>query len=80
MTGTTMMMERTGMAMPGMTPNMGTTAPATGNMVMVPRCTMKVEKCAGRHEDHLRLRRQGRLHDDAEPVPDALRRHVQLAA
>jgi hypothetical protein len=52
MAGTsTMMMERTGMAMPGMMGSMGT-APMTGsgapmagmNWVMVPRCTVKVEK------------------------------------
>jgi hypothetical protein len=51
----TMMMERTGMGMPGMgvpgmgVPTMGpqTGAPTSGNYVMVPRCTMKFEKCAG---------------------------------
>jgi hypothetical protein len=45
-----MLMERTGMGvgMPGMggTP-MGGTTTATPNMVMVPRCTFKVEKCQG---------------------------------
>jgi len=54
MTGT-VMMERTGMGMPGMgvpamgAPTMG--GPAAGttspNYVMVPRCTMKFEKCQG---------------------------------
>jgi hypothetical protein len=45
-----MMMERPGMTMPGMGPGM---APASGtgammpNMMMVPRCTMKFEKCTG---------------------------------
>jgi hypothetical protein len=44
-----MMLERTGMAMPGLggTPMGGTTASAAPNMVMVPRCTFKVEKCQG---------------------------------
>jgi hypothetical protein len=50
----TMMMERTGMGLPGMTvPGMGT--PAMGSptgvtpssYLMVPRCTMKFEKCPG---------------------------------
>lgn len=43
---TTMMMDRGAMtAMSGMTvPGM---APTMGNMVMVPRCTLKMEKCAG---------------------------------
>lgn len=46
----TMMMERPGMTMPGMNP---TTAGGTGSMptmsnwLMVPRCTMKMEKCTG---------------------------------
>src|SRR5437016_3390581 len=51
----TLMMERTGMGMPGMgvpgmgVPTMGpqTGAPTSGNYVMVPRCTLKFEKCAG---------------------------------
>src|SRR6516164_6145213 len=51
----TMMMERTGMGMPGMAspsmtgPMMGTHTPmpATMNMLMVPRCTFKMEKCQG---------------------------------
>jgi hypothetical protein len=51
----TMMMERTGMAMPGMgvpgmgTPTMGAgTGAATGaNWLVVPRCTLKLEKCTG---------------------------------
>ena len=51
----TMMMERTGMGMPGMgvpgmgTPAMGsaTAAPTTTNWLMVPRCTLKFEKCTG---------------------------------
>ncbi len=47
-----MMMERTGMGMPGMaTPGMGMgtgTGPMTSpNYVMVPRCTMKFERCSG---------------------------------
>ncbi len=44
-----MMMERTGVGMPGLagTPLGGTTAPATPNMMMVPRGTFKVEKCQG---------------------------------
>src|SRR5215212_9800465 len=48
-----MMMERSMMGMPGMTnPGMGTTMAGTAgamtpNMVMVPRCTMKVEKVSG---------------------------------
>ena len=51
---TSMMMERTGMGMPGMAaPGIGTTGvgvptgmPAA-NWVMVPRCTLKFEKCQG---------------------------------
>jgi hypothetical protein len=48
----TMMMERTGMGMPGMgMPGMGTmggmNAPMTPNMMMVPRCTFKLEKVQG---------------------------------
>lgn len=51
----TMMMERSGMGMPGMgvpgmgAPGMGTVtgAPTSPNYVMVPRCTMKFEKCTG---------------------------------
>jgi hypothetical protein len=48
MTGA-MMMERTGMGMPGVggTPMGGTATPTTPNMVMVPRCTFKVEKVQG---------------------------------
>src|SRR5437868_14521014 len=51
MTGT-MMMERTmnGMGMPGMTAGMpmpGTAAPMAPSMMMVPRCTFKVEKVSG---------------------------------
>lgn len=54
MTGT-MMMERTGMSMPGMgMPGMGMPGmgqgmgmPASANWLMVPRCTMKMEKCTG---------------------------------
>jgi hypothetical protein len=48
-----MMMERTSMAVPGMTtPGMGTagtptTTTAGMNWLMVPRCTFKVEKCTG---------------------------------
>ena len=51
----TMMMERTGMALPGMgvpglTPSsVGTPTglPVGTNWMMVPRCTFKVEKCTG---------------------------------
>jgi hypothetical protein len=51
----TMMMERTGMAMPGMgvpgmtTPTMGAPGvmPGVTNYLMVPRCTVKMEKCTG---------------------------------
>jgi hypothetical protein len=50
-----MMMERTGMGMPGMTvPGIGTPPvgapsgmPAGTNWMMVPRCTVKLEKCTG---------------------------------
>ena len=45
------MMERTGMGMPGMAgPGVmpgATTNPTAMNMMMVPRCTMTFEKCAG---------------------------------
>ena len=51
---TTMMMDRTAVAMPGMgvpgmgTPGTGTHAGMTpGGYVMVPRCTLKFEKCTG---------------------------------
>src|SRR5262245_14514982 len=51
---TTMMMDRTGMGMPGMgmpgmasAPMGGTAMPMTPNMLMVPRCTMKMEHCTG---------------------------------
>jgi hypothetical protein len=55
-----MMMERTGMAMPGMgMPGMGTSAlgapagmPAAINYMMVPRCTIKMEKCSGGMKIH----------------------------
>jgi hypothetical protein len=51
----TMMMERTGTAFPGMgvpgygTPTVGTPTgmPAAVNYLMVPRCTLKFEKCTG---------------------------------
>jgi len=44
----TMMMDRTGMTMPGTSPMGAPTAtPAGPNFMMVPRCTMKVEKCTG---------------------------------
>src|SRR5262245_16549049 len=48
MTGT-MMMERMATGMPGMgTGPMGGTSPMMpGNMLMVPRCTMKIEKVQG---------------------------------
>jgi len=45
-----MMMERTGMGMPGMGTGMPTgsgMAPMMPNMMMVPRATMKFEKCPG---------------------------------
>ena len=50
---TAMMMERAGLGMPGMAGTapgtMGGAAsmPSAMNMVMVPRCTMKMEKCDG---------------------------------
>ena len=56
----TMMMERTGLGMPGMgMPGMGTTtmgtpagvSPSSGYL-MVPRCTMKFEKCQGGMKIH----------------------------
>jgi hypothetical protein len=50
----TMMMERTAMGMPGVgVPGMGATPVGTptatpaGNYMMVPRCSMKIEKCQG---------------------------------
>src|SRR5579884_3413038 len=51
----TMMMERTGLGMPGMgMPGMGAStvgtppvAAPTSNYLMVPRCSMKFEKCQG---------------------------------
>ena len=45
----TMMVERPAMGMPGMgtTPMGGTSGAMAPNMVMVPRCTMKFEKCQG---------------------------------
>ncbi len=51
----TMMMDRTGMGMPGMgmpgmtTPAVGapTGMPVGPNYLMVPRCTLKMEKCTG---------------------------------
>jgi hypothetical protein len=51
----TVMVERTGMGIPGMgvsgvgSPSYGapTAAPTSGNYVMVPRCTLKFEKCSG---------------------------------
>jgi hypothetical protein len=50
-----MMMERTGLGMPGVAPSgMGmpgmstpSAMPSGTNWMMVPRCTMKMEKCAG---------------------------------
>lgn len=50
-----MMMERTGMGMPNvgmsgmMSPTMNASPnmPMAGNFLMVPRCTYKIEKCAG---------------------------------
>jgi hypothetical protein len=48
---TAMMMDRTAMGMPAMGMGtgmpMGGTVPTMPNMVMVPRCTMKVEKVSG---------------------------------
>ena len=46
---TTMMTERSGLAMPGMagTAQAPTMTPASMNMMMVPRCTIKFEKCEG---------------------------------
>jgi hypothetical protein len=52
---TSVMMERTGMGMPGVSSQgmgvPGVSAPvgtgATTNWLMVPRCTLKVEKCTG---------------------------------
>jgi hypothetical protein len=51
----TMMMERTGMGLPGLgvpglgTPSVGTPTGLTpsSNYLMVPRCTLKLEKCQG---------------------------------
>ncbi len=50
----TMMMERTGLGLPGVgVPGMGTPAVGTptgvapSNYLMVPRCTLKLEKCPG---------------------------------
>ncbi len=44
-----MMMDRTGVGMPGMAPPAmpGTMAAPTANWMMVPRCTMKMEKVTG---------------------------------
>jgi hypothetical protein len=39
------MMQGMGMGQPGMTPSAA--MPATPNMMMVPRCTLKFEKCQG---------------------------------
>src|SRR5262249_20133726 len=54
-TMSSVMMERTGMAMPGMSvPGVGTSpvgtptgVPVGTNWMMVPRCTFKVERCSG---------------------------------
>jgi hypothetical protein len=49
----TVMMERNPLGMPGMAaPGLGTTpmtggGPVAPNMIMVPRCTFKIEKCQG---------------------------------
>jgi hypothetical protein len=50
----TMMMDRTGMGMPGVgVPGMGTTGmgmpstPTSSSWLMVPRCSLKFEKCTG---------------------------------
>jgi hypothetical protein len=46
-----MMVERTNMGLSGVssmvTPTMTTTPSVPGNFLMVPRCTMKIEKCTG---------------------------------
>lgn len=56
MVASAMMMERSSMAMPGMSAAGGMAAPAMGapatlpmggNFLMVPRCTFKFEKCTG---------------------------------
>ena len=44
---TSMMMERTGMSMPGMTGGSMSTMPTGSQWLMIPRCTMKMEKCDG---------------------------------
>ena len=43
---TNMMMERTSVNMPGMT-SPGMTTPTGAQWLMIPRCTMKMEKCSG---------------------------------
>jgi hypothetical protein len=54
----TMMMERTGMGMPGMgmpgmsTPSMGAPAVMPATTMMVPRCTLKLEKSQGGMKVH----------------------------
>jgi hypothetical protein len=51
MTNAMMMMERMGMGMPGMGTGAGAMPGMAGqmmpNMMMMPRCTMKMEKCQG---------------------------------
>ena len=83
-----MMMERTGMGMPGMGMGMpGMTGgamtspsmmPGTSNMMMVPRCTMKMEKCDGGMKITCTTRRQDGRRHDPEPLHDDGRRHVLL--
>ena len=58
--------------MPGMMPA------GMGNMMMVPRCTMKMEKCAGGMKITCIVRRPMACSHDAEPLHDDGRRHVQL--
>ena len=80
---TAMMMERSGM-MTGMNPmmsgTMGGTAtmPTTPQWMMVPRCTMKMEKCKGGMKITCTCDDKMSATHDAEPLHDAGRRHVQL--
>ncbi|HMP00994.1 MAG TPA: hypothetical protein PKD86_16065 [Gemmatales bacterium] len=47
MSPSVMMMERMNMAAPGVGSMPATPVNPTGNMVMVPRCTVRMEKCTG---------------------------------
>ena len=73
-----------GMNMGGMMPaGMSMSSmPAMGSMgmngMMVPRCTMKMEKCTGGMKIYLHLRRQNGRRHDAEPLHDDGRRHVGM--